>query len=213
MEPTAIYRKYPRTPHLPWSPGATPDDAWNHGLEDLQKGLIVVTEKMDGENTTLYRDYMHARSVDSKSHPSRDWVKAFHRSIAHNIPEGWRICGENLFARHAIAYEDLSSYFMMFSIWDDKNTCLSWDDTLEWAELLKLEMPTVLYTGPWDEQMLRAIRLREYQQEGYVVRTQRSFSYDQFPTHIAKWVRPNHVQTDKHWMHTEIVPNKMREEA
>ena len=32
-------------------------------LEHLED--VVITEKLDGENTTLYHDYLHARSVDS----------------------------------------------------------------------------------------------------------------------------------------------------
>lgn len=209
-QPSSPYRKYPRTPHLPWSPGATSDDAWCPSFEALERGLIVVTEKMDGENTTMYRDHMHARSIDSKHHPSRSWVKSLHQAIAYQIPEGWRICGENLYARHSIAYNDLKSYFMMFSIWDDKNTCLSWDETLEWAALLGLETPPVLYYGPWDERMLRAIKLDEAQQEGYVVRTARAFPYAEFSTHVAKWVRADHVQTDEHWMFAQLVPNALR---
>jgi len=91
---------------------------------------VVVTEKMDGENTTLYSDGLHARSVDSRHHPSRAWIKAFHAQWRHLIPEGWRLCGENLFAQHSIHYERLPSYFMLFSIWDEHNHCLSWNETL-----------------------------------------------------------------------------------
>lgn len=42
---------------------------------EFLKGPVVITEKMDGENTTLYRDGLHARSLDSRHHPSRNWVK------------------------------------------------------------------------------------------------------------------------------------------
>jgi hypothetical protein len=64
--------KYPQIPHLPWSPGRSEDDIALDSIEHLE-GLedVVVTEKSDGENTTLYHDYLHVRSLDSKSHPSR----------------------------------------------------------------------------------------------------------------------------------------------
>ena len=55
------YVKYPRTPHLPWSPGATADDRVHTDLAGLEGREIVVTEKLDGENTTIYRDHVHAR--------------------------------------------------------------------------------------------------------------------------------------------------------
>ena len=43
--------------------------------------------------------------------------------------------------------------------------------------------------------------------EGYVVRLADRFTYAQFKQSVAKWVRPNHVQTDQHWMQSEIIPN------
>ncbi|MFE9924807.1 RNA ligase family protein, partial [Streptomyces sp. NPDC005774] len=45
---------YPRTPHLPWSPGAASDDIRAGDLSGLRGREVVVTEKLDGENTTLY---------------------------------------------------------------------------------------------------------------------------------------------------------------
>jgi hypothetical protein len=97
--------KYPRTPHLPWSPGASPDDLFLESLDCFRDQDVVVTEKLDGENTTLYPEGLHARSIDSRHHPSRDWVKSLHGAVRHLIPAGFRVCGENLFARHSIAYE------------------------------------------------------------------------------------------------------------
>ena len=142
--------KYPRTPHLPWSPGATADDTHTPNTHHFDGQEIVVTEKMDGENTTMYRDAIHARSVDSRHHPSRDWVKKLHAELGHQIPIGWRICGENLYAKHSIAYTSPESCFYLFSIWDEKNVCLSWVETIEWAAMLDLPTPPALYDGLWD---------------------------------------------------------------
>ncbi len=47
---------YPRTPHLPWSPGVAADDVRVADLSGLARREVVVTEKLDGENTTLYSD-------------------------------------------------------------------------------------------------------------------------------------------------------------
>ena len=199
--------KYPRTPHLPWSPGVTKDDVRCVNTDTFVGKNIVITEKMDGENTSLYKDHTHARSVDSRHHPSRDWVKRMHAKIAHEIPRGWRICGENLYAQHSIVYEKLKSYFYGFSIWNDKNYCLSWPDTMEWFSLLELDVPPVLYRGLWDETLVGSIDIDVNAVEGYVVRLESEFHYDSFNTSVAKWVRRGHVQTDKHWMHAEIVAN------
>ena len=43
---------------------------------------LVITEKMDGENTTIHNGGTFARSPDSRYHPSRDWLKAFAASIS-----------------------------------------------------------------------------------------------------------------------------------
>ena len=202
--------KYPRTPHLPWSPGAASDDLIlaRHTFEGCS---VVVTEKLDGENTTMYLDHIHARSLDSSPHPSRTWVKALHGSVAHLIPEGWRLCGENVYAQHSIAYQNLKNYFYLFSVWDETNTCLSWQSTREWAELLGLELVPVLYEGVWDEARVRSLKLDFDQQEGYVVRNQDAFTFEEFARNTAKWVRQDHVQTSKHWLHSAVTPNGLAE--
>ena len=66
--------KYPTTPHLPFSLGIQSDDRRVQTLDGLVGREVVVTEKMDGENTTMYVDHIHARSLDSRHHPSRDWA-------------------------------------------------------------------------------------------------------------------------------------------
>jgi hypothetical protein len=201
--------KYPRTWHLPWSPGATSDDVTLDSVACFSDRRVIVTEKMDGENTTLYRDHLHARSLDSAHHPSRNWVKAMHGEIAHLIPDKWRVCGENLYARHSLGYDELPSYFLLFSIWSEANICLSWDDTIEWAELLGLSTVPVLYDGVYDEDYLRAMNLDLKKAEGYVVRLAECFHYDDFRQSIAKWVRAGHVQTDEHWMHKDVIANSL----
>ncbi len=207
------YVKYPRTWHLPWSPGATDDDRILEDCSLLAGQRVIVTEKMDGENTTMYSDYIHARSVDGRSHPSRNWVKNFHGSISFHIPDGWRICGENLFAKHSIGYQKLPSFFMGFSVWNEKNVCLSWDETLEYLELLGIKPVPVLYDGIFDEKNIQALynEKKDWEKrEGYVLRVASSFPYGSFPQSVAKYVRSEHVRTTKHWMHGQPVePNSL----
>ncbi|SOB86183.1 RNA ligase family protein [Streptomyces sp. 1331.2] len=202
---------YPRTPHLPWSPGAAADDVRTGDLTALAGTEVVVTEKLDGENTTLYRDGLHARSLDSAHHPSRAWVKGLQGRIGGRIPDGWRICGENLFARHSIPYTDLESWFYGFSVWTDRDHCLDWDDTVRFLRRLGVPAPRVLWRGRYDERALRALRsdLDLDRQEGYVVRTVRGFPRAEFGERVAKWVRPQHVRTDTHWMHAAVVENEL----
>lgn len=198
---------YPRTPHLPWSPGVAADDVLAGGLTGLHGREVVVTEKLDGENTTLYPDGLHARSLDSAHHPSRTWVKALQGRIGPGIPAGWRVCGENVHARHSLAYDGLESWFYGFSVWDGSGRCLDWDTTVRFLRRLGVPAPPVLWRGTFDERALRALRLDTERQEGYVVRTTGGFTAAQFGQRVAKWVRTGHVQTDTHWMHAAVVEN------
>jgi hypothetical protein len=178
---------------------------------------IVMTEKLDGECTTMYRDYLHARSLDYAPHPSRDRLRALHASIAHDIPDGWRICGENVYAVHSIEYEALPAHFLVFSVWNDKNECLDWTETVYWAHLLGLPTVPVLARGQWDEEKVRSFDdVKEScfgrDREGYVVRRADSFHYRAFRKSVAKYVRKDHVQTDEHWKSRAVVPNRVRQE-
>ncbi len=202
--------KYPRTYHFPWSPGCKNDDRmldidvfreWNHE--------VIISEKMDGENTSLYPSSLHVRSLDYEPHPSRSIIKSIHGSIAHNIPKGWRICCENLTAVHSIKYTNLKSYCNVINIWDG-DTCLGWDDTVTFSSILGLETVPVIWRGLWphDYPTLCELQLAEHifveNKEGYVVRPSASFKFSDFNKVVGKYVRENHVQTDEHWMKKPI---------
>lgn len=200
--------KYPRTFHCPWSESKTSDDKTLKSMSHFHGKRVVVTEKMDGENTTIYSDYIHARSLDSKFHPSRSWVRALQARIGHLMQPDTRICGENVFATHSIEYTDLESYFYMFSLWNG-NVCQDWETTKMTADKLGLTMVPVLYEGIYDESLIKS--LTNYR-EGYVIRLTDSFTYDNFGTSVAKFVRANHVQTDEHWMHSEMKVNILKKD-
>lgn len=207
------YVKYQRTHHVPWSPNVSSDDKIIPSLAAFEGQEVVVTIKMDGEQTSMYRDKWHARSIDTAPHPSRDWLWGVHRRIGHDIPENWRICGENLYATHSIRYENLPSHFMIFSIWDQKNFCLSWDETQEWATLLGLDTVYTAWRGIWDEKKIREMEFETWDGdpcEGYVVRPARAFHYKEFRNVVAKYVRKNHVHTHGHWMRQAIKVNGLK---
>lgn len=207
------YVKYPRTYHFPWSPGISSDDKVMSDLSVFEGRDVVVTAKLDGENTSMYNDYLHARSLTYKPHDSRSYVKQIHASICQDIPEGWRICGENLYAEHSIHYNNLPGYFLVFSIWNHHNICLAWDETVEWSSLLGLPTVPVLYRGPWNERLIRGLYTSELNGdpcEGYVVRLSCSFHYKNFKTSVAKVVRAGHVTTDEHWLEKTVTPNQLK---
>ena len=197
--------KYPRTYHAPWSDGLKNDDRRHPDMSIFEDKNVIVSIKMDGENTTWYKDAIHARSIDSQNanHPSRDFVKGLWAQRKHLITDERRICGENLYAEHSIKYVELDSYFYVFSIWHD-DICLSWNATKKICEELDLPTVPVLYEGIYDADKIKTI-FQDYDfNEGYVIRVADTFAHDYdsetFFNPMAKFVRKNHVQTDRHWL-------------
>ena len=205
------YIKYPRTMHLPWSESKTDDDRTLESTEAFKGKEVVVTLKMDGENTSLYSDgYCHARSIDAEPHHTQSWCRNLASKIAHEIPDGWRLCGENLWAKHSIGYDNLKSYFYLFSVWNKENTCLSWAETQEWAALLGLTTVPVIYQGLFNEKSIKAaFEPHRPNHEGYVIRLSSAFPYGQFKIAVAKFVRKNHVQTSNNWKREKIEKNQL----
>jgi len=207
------HTKYPRTPHLPWSEGATSDDVFLNIPVTIGGKEVVVTEKLDGECTSMYHDKIHARSIDSRNHPSRHMVKAlWAEKIKDNISDTIKITGENCFAKHSIYYDSLPSVFMVFSVFTaDSDWYFEWDDVIEWCKMFDLKTVPVLYRGMWDPKKIKACytgkSLYGDMQEGYVVRLTDRFDVNDFSKSVAKFVRKNHVQTDEHWMSQKIIPN------
>ena len=204
------YTRYQRTYHLPWS-NMTKDDRMLPDTSQFEGEEVVVTVKLDGANVTLYPDYIHGRSVKPLAGRDSGMVKALHAQIRHDIPQGWRLCGENLYAKHSIFYQSLAAYFQLFSVWDDRNECLSWDETLEWAALLGLTPVPVLYRGLWDAAKVSALYRPQYDgsdMEGYVVRLARRFSYGAFRRSTAKFVRPNFA-AGRHNYHQALEVNEL----
>lgn len=206
-----IKKKYPRTYHLSFSEALQSDDKLIDSLDGFIGKEISVSLKMDGENTTLYPDeQMHARSLDSAHNWTRDVAKRIHSVIRHDIPEGHRLCCENLYAKHSIYYPDgyLEGYLYLLSVWNG-DTCLSVDDTNFYAEALDLPRPKELYRGEFNMDVLKELSqsLDKSIEEGFVVRVTDAFEYKDFSKLVTKFVRAGHVQPEsKHWLQT-ATPN------
>lgn len=204
--------KYPRTPHLPWSEKLGKDDRILKSIEQFVGQEVIVTVKMDGENTSMYKDHIHARSLDSKHHPSQDWIKGEWGRIAWMLNDDERICGENLYAKHTIHYKNLKSYFNVFSWWKD-DFCLSWDDTVDYCDIMGLTTVPVLYRGIFDYDHIRDLYHPTHNGddcEGYVVRLAKSFEYQDFGKSIGKFVSSRFVIGDTHWMYDKVIPNELK---
>lgn len=216
--------KYNRTFHLPWSEGSTSDDKRALSVESLLNIPLVITEKMDGSNTSLEREGCFARTHSGPpTHASFDGLKALHATIKHFLPKGIQHFGEWCYALHSIAYDSLPGYFLMFGIRDAyvESDCywFSWDDVENTALSFGLSTVPVLWRGQVSsEKELKNLTESLACQssvcgpirEGVVVRIAAQFKDEDFSKFVMKWVRKNHVQTSDHWKDQVIVKNKLK---
>jgi hypothetical protein len=215
-----VSAKYPRTFHLPWSPGGTSDDKRMADVSALVGAEIVITEKCDGSNLTYTRKSVFSRShAGPPAHPSFDLAKATHARIAHLLSEDLSVFCEYCYAVHSISYEGLPAYSLVFGVRDDA-AGLWWDWDMVATQAADLGLPTVpvLFRGKvGSEAELRALTDRLSREpstfggarEGVVVRVAAQFPDEAFGQRIGKWVRKGHVQTDEHWLHQAIVPQRL----
>lgn len=182
--------KFPRTPHIQGS-NATEDDIFaclDSNLIDT--GRFIATEKMDGSNITIDKHGAYARNGKT---PSAEWfypARDLYHHIGYLLDENITIAGELLTWRKCIAYEKLTSEFLVFSIIDG-DTVLSWKDTIEYAELLGLETVRNLATGDYStviQESLSVLEQNKNTMEGFVIRNQEAFPIDHYASHVAKYV-------------------------
>lgn len=209
--------KYPRTPHLPWSPGRhdDADDTVAYSIDHLMNENIVVSEKLDGECTSMFTDRIHARSEDSNNHPSRNWVKNFWGSIKYKIPNNVQIVGENVYAKHSIFYDRLDTYFYGFAAFKDGRV-LGWIETVKLFDEIGIEPVPTLTFGQLTLGCIRKMLLKcDFRPsfgdeiEGFVIRPIKSFGIHEFERWMMKYVRKGHVKTDQHWT-TTWVKNQLK---
>jgi hypothetical protein len=208
--------KYPRIPHLPWSPGTAPDDRRMPDTTALLDRPLVITEKLDGSNLSMTSGDVFARThAHAPRHPSFDMAKRLWAGVRGRIPEGLSVFGEWLYARHSIEYRALPGYFIVFGVRDDAaGAWRSWDQTTQFASDLGLPAAPVLWTGRVRtdgelrghvERLARQPSEFGGDREGVVVRVAGPIT--DFDVSVAKWVRAGHVQTDEHWSAQPIVKN------
>lgn len=206
--------KYPRTYHLPWSPGTTSDDKKLSGdwFKNYENREIVITEKLDGENTAITNFDCYARSHSSptRSPWSRnlwDDKNGILWEIRSKIGENETVYGENLYGEHSIHYDKLTAFWHIFAVNDGKDW-YSWDDVCTVASILNQPHVPELWRGyVGSEEQLHGL-INDFvnkesfygkEIEGVVVRITDEFPMKDFSKYVCKWVRPNHVQTDEHW--------------
>ena len=221
--------KYPRTMHLPWSPGASKDDRIASDVSTLLNVPIVISEKLDGSNVSLERNGCFARThAGAPTHASFDSFKALHASIKYSIEDKVQLFGEWCYALHSIGYTDLPNYLLLFGVryldndGIDKHRWGSWSAIESWAGDIGVASVPLLWTGKVssEKELKRLTEMLASQpsacggyyskREGIVVRVATSFADKDFSKSVMKWVRKDHVQTTDHWKDQEIIKNKLK---
>jgi len=205
--------KYPRTFHFPFSPGLSGDDKIaNVDWDWFISHNLVLTEKLDGENSALKFDGVFARSHSSEAH--HPWNKNLWQEgglfdrIKPYLDEDTIYYGENLYGVHSIEYNNLNKYFHLFAI-RHKDKFLRWTEVEDFATILEIPTVPVLGRGKFRDMRQLEKEIIECHMkwgsaygneiEGVVVRIVDEFDVKDFNTHVVKYVRENHVQTDSHW--------------
>ncbi|MBX7242507.1 MAG: RNA ligase family protein [Bacteroidia bacterium] len=198
--------KYGRTYHFPFSPGTSSDDKVLSAWQSLLEHEIIITEKLDGENTCLKQSGVYARShVAPTQNPWAGNMWDIWKSRRNSLGE-LEIFGENLYGLHSIEYQKLPHHFFIFAIRDGV-TWLSWEEVVFYAGTLELPVVPVYETGRYSEDTLKAAILSGMTKgsafgetiEGFVCRNSAAFDESQFTKNVLKYVRKNHIQTDIHW--------------
>lgn len=224
----AVTSKFPRIPHLPWSPGATRDDKRISSVENFVRREIIITEKMDGSNLCLKSDGIYARSHSgSPTHKSFDLAKKLHAQLRHKIHPEISIFGEWCYAVHSIKYNSLPGFFLIFATRQDANPQIEFDlaqpyspfwwkwDVVE-VRAKWMELPTVpvLFQGTVATENDLKLLVEDLasqpswfgpEREGLVLRIDKDIENQNFSKSFAKWVRKNHVQTDEHWKNKPVI--------
>ncbi len=200
--------KYPETDHLPFSQQKHKDDKehrdpfWFVGKE------IVITEKLDGGTCLLFGGKVFARSITEETRcRSFDYIKSNHlyKTLGRS---NLYIYGENLYAKHSIGYDKLTDFFFVFSILDNENLFIEWDNVVNWCRRLCFKSVPVLFRGAfnqiskikdWMENEIKKPSIFGEEREGFVIRVTGSFPYNKHSLNTAKFVRANHIQTNEHW--------------
>ena len=112
----ATKSNYPKTPHLPFSPGVNPDDTRIADCKKLLASEVIITEKLDGGNCCIKAvcglglkvfGRTHAQPA---THESFSAVKEQAMAIGEELGDV-ELFGENMQAVHSIEYTNLASYF------------------------------------------------------------------------------------------------------
>lgn len=155
------YAIHPRLYHLPWSKAGAGEPVLENDTCFEQEDVVVTLQTV-GFPFTGYHNYCHGRGLDTALPPA---IKMNLLQKLAVLDADMRICGH---------YS--KDHLYVSSIWI-KNDCLDWAETNDFAAFLGLPLPTVLYEGIYDKNLIiDAFENGAYpEKEGYEVRLKKGF--------------------------------------
>lgn len=177
-------RKYPRTPHLEGSrlqPGD--EDLSQIKFEEIANKHLVIEEKIDGANSAISFSENGELMLQSRGH----YLTGGYRERHYNLMKQWAnihrnkfwevlgtkyiMFGEWMYAKHAVYYDMLPSYFMEFDIFDsEKGIYLSTEERKKITSQLPICSVPVLAQGKFKnlKQVLSYLGPSKYISENYL---------------------------------------------
>lgn len=211
---------YPHSPHWPDSLTVHRDDHYHENATWFLDREVVITEKLDGGLSTITTGTVYARSSFLPTgQPWFSYMKGRTLPKLYGIPETICAIGEDLYGIHSIEYDPLPDTFFLFHVLErdpanvNQNGTAgdrfeSWDRVESFAKEYDLRTVPVLFRGTFKKisevteffmDNIAKPSIYGPSREGFVIRGAEGFAFADFETHVAKFVRAHHVQTDQHW--------------
>jgi ATP-dependent RNA circularization protein (DNA/RNA ligase family) len=218
------FREYEKTYRISHS------DFYVKGKHNLNKeeerqllaGQVVITEKMDGANTGIFKKkgqtFLQKRRANvDDSHPQfkrfqKEWYWNNYDKI-EKIPNNLVVYGELMYCVHTIYYDKLPDWFLVFDVYDLRtNLYWKWHDVTRLCHDVGLSTVPFIYFGKTDKLMLKQLMPRESAYgkvaEGMVIKNYKRQLR-------GKIVKPSFVKDpsfEKHWSKRTATFNKLMEE-
>lgn len=189
-------------------------------LKSLFSGQVAVEEKMDGANVGIIRHkkgfHLQKRGslVGQSEHEQfgffHNWANVQHYTKIMNVPPGFLIYGELLYAVHSIYYDKLPDYVLIFDVMED-GEFLSYNDRIEFCKKYEFHsVPLIDYGHHTKETVMKLVpKESAYGEmaEGIVVKRYAKNGYTR-----GKIVKPEFqkiLEESEHWTEYHIRRNKV----
>ena len=158
------WREYEKTYRIQVPQFQIPHGKFSLSHKEVQRlltGYIVITEKMDGADTGIYKrkDKFFLQKRRGNTDDSHEQFKFFKNQWMHDnyekiesLPENTVTYGELMRCVHSIYYDKLPDWFLVFDIYDlNKERYLTWIEVVMICE--KVGLSTVPYIGCADQKL------------------------------------------------------------